>query len=136
MNYEIKADLAEIEGLAASIEEFGEAHGIAPKIIFGINLALDELITNTISYGYGDDKEHVIGIRLTLLPEEIEVEISDDGIGFNPLKKPEPDINQSAEERPIGGLGIHLVRKMMDQVDYRRQDNRNILTMRKNLISQ
>ncbi|MFA7077930.1 MAG: ATP-binding protein [Syntrophomonas sp.] len=133
MNCEIKADLAEIERLAEIIEEYGKTHNISPKIIFGINLSLDELITNTINYGYKGDKEHRIGVQLTLTPEEIEVEISDDGLSFNPLDQPPPDINQSIEDRPIGGLGIHLVRKMMDQVKYQRQGDKNILTMKKRL---
>ncbi|MDD4171557.1 MAG: ATP-binding protein [Syntrophomonas sp.] len=133
MNCEIKADLAGIERLAEIIEEYGKTHNISPKIIFGINLSLDELITNTINYGYKGDKEHRIGVQLTLTPEEIEVEISDDGLSFNPLDQPPPDINQSIEDRPIGGLGIHLVRKMMDQVKYQRQGDKNILTMKKRL---
>ncbi|WP_054698049.1 ATP-binding protein [Syntrophomonas palmitatica] len=131
MRWSIKNDLAEIARLAGEIESFGEVQGIPEPVIFSINLSLDELITNIINYGYADNDEHNIIINLQAGDAEAVVELRDDGLPFNPLELPDPDTGQSLDERPIGGLGIYLVRRMMDQVEYRRQDNQNIMTMKK-----
>lgn len=136
MDYAIRNNLPEIERLAEAVEEFGEAHDISPKIIFAINLSLDELITNTINYGYNDTEEHQIQVKLSLNEREIEIELKDDGMEFNPLLLPVPDTNKPLEERPIGGLGIHLVRNAMDQIEYKRQGDTNILLMKKQLINE
>ena len=95
-----------------------------------MKVALDEILTNIISYAYDDAKEHIIVIRLSLDQEKWTVEVEDDGRPFNPLNAPEPDTKQLLGERPIGGLGIHLVRKLIDELEYRRQNDRNILVMR------
>jgi anti-sigma regulatory factor (Ser/Thr protein kinase) len=95
-----------------------------------MKLALDEILTNIISYAYDDAKEHIIVIRLSLDQEKWTVEVEDDGRPFNPLNAPEPDTKQLLGERPIGGLGIYLVRKLIDELEYRRQNDRNILVMR------
>jgi anti-sigma regulatory factor (Ser/Thr protein kinase) len=131
MNWSIKNDLTEIEKLAAEIETFGERHGLPSDLIFNINLSLDELITNIINYGYRDQHEHRIHIDLRVTETEVVVELKDDGIPFNPLEKPCPDVNQGLDDRPVGGLGIYLVRNLMDQVEYRRTGAQNVLTMKK-----
>ena len=96
-----------------------------------LNLALEEILTNIISYGYTDNREHEIKVRLSVQPGEVKAEVEDDGQPFNPLAAPEADTTQSLEERTIGGLGIHLVRKLMDGLEYKRQGDRNLLTIRK-----
>jgi anti-sigma regulatory factor (Ser/Thr protein kinase) len=92
-----------------------------------------ELLTNVISYGYSNDGEHEITLRLRVEPEQIRVEVEDDGKPFNPLEVPEADTTKSLEERAVGGLGIHLVRKLTDGLEYQRHKGKNLLVMRKRL---
>ncbi len=132
MEFRLKNNLGEIQLLAEAIEVFGEDNGISVKALFKVNLALDELLTNTISYGYPEGGEHEILISIMLEGEsQLLIEIRDDGLAFNPLESAPPDLSLKIEDRPIGGLGIHLVRQMIDEIDYRREDEQNILLMRK-----
>jgi serine/threonine-protein kinase RsbW len=128
---QLKNDLAELERLSQAIADFAAGSGLPAKFLFDINLALEEIVTNVISYGYEDDREHAITVRFLLEQEELTAEVEDDARPFNPLDAPEPDLDRPLEERPIGGLGIHLVRKVMDRLEYRRQDGKNILIMKK-----
>ena len=88
---------------------------------------------NVISYGYDDSDEHEIMIRLSCKGEEVTAEVEDDGRPFNPLEVAEPDTSKALEERPVGGLGIHLARKLMDDVEYKRQQEKNLLAMKKRI---
>jgi anti-sigma regulatory factor (Ser/Thr protein kinase) len=126
----LKNQLSEIERLARLVDDLGQRHQIESRIIYNMKLALDEILTNIISYGYDDGGEHRIIARFSLERGNWTVEVEDDGKPFNPLDAPEPDTNQLLEERPIGGLGIHLVRKNVDELEYRRQKDKNILVMK------
>lgn len=130
---EIDNDLGEIARLSALIEAFGEKHGLAPAAIFHITLAFDEFLTNIISYGFSDGERHKIAASLDLDGDMLAAEIVDDGIAFNPLARPTPDTTTPIEERKIGGLGIHFIRRVMDKVEYCRADGRNHLKMTKKL---
>ena len=126
----IASDLGELERLHEAVAELGEARNWPPDIVYQIDLVLEELIVNTVNYGYDDDERHEIEITLTADEDVITVEIIDDGHAFNPLEDtPEPDLDAEIEDRPIGGLGIHLVRVMMDEVHYQRKKNKNYLTL-------
>ena len=127
---ELKNNLPEIERLAHIADDFGRRHQLNAETLHNVKVALDEILTNIISYAYDDAREHIIVIRLSLDQEKWTVEVEDDGRPFNPLNAPEPDTKQLLGERPIGGLGIHLVRKLIDELEYRRQNDRNILVMR------
>ena len=127
----LKNDIAELEKLSMVLEEFFEENGIAPSVLFQVNLALDELVTNIISYGYPDSSVHEIIIELSFTCNTLVIILSDDGSPFNPMGIPEPDINQSLEEREIGGLGIHFVRKTMDSLTYQRVNGCNVLSLTK-----
>lgn len=132
MEFRLKNQLKEIQLLAEAVELYGEENGIPAKTLFQVNLALDELLTNTISYGYPEGGEHEILVSNILTGErELRIEIHDDGKVFNPLEAEEPDTSQGIDERPVGGLGIHLVRQMMDEIEYRREGKQNILVMKK-----
>ncbi len=133
--FRIKNKRDEIAVLTEKAKRFFASCKIPEQAAFQIDLSLDELLTNTIGYGYQDTEEHEILVKFVLLNETLTVEILDDGIPFNPLERPEPDLTRGVEERPIGGLGIHLVRKTMDAVDYRREGNYNILTIKKNITA-
>ncbi|MBK8316480.1 MAG: ATP-binding protein [Acidobacteria bacterium] len=92
---------------------------------------LDEILTNVISYAYEDADQHLINIRGKLADGFLTIEVEDDGREFDPLKSDNPDLDSGLQERPIGGLGIHLVKKLTDQLEYHRQDGKNLLVMRK-----
>lgn len=126
---------AEIERLGQVVEDFAASHGLLPKVTFELNVALEEILTNVISYGYNDAAEHDILLRLVYVNETVTAEVEDDGQPFNPLAAPPPDTNAPLEERRVGGLGIHLVRKLMDSVDYRREGEKNHLTMKKRVTA-
>ncbi|GAB6043685.1 ATP-binding protein [Endothiovibrio diazotrophicus] len=126
----LRNDLAEIARLAEEVERFGEEAGLSMKTVFRINLVMDELLTNAISYGYPDDAEHEIRIKIHLENGKVAVDIIDDGAPFNPVDEaPPPDLDSEVDDRPIGGLGLHLVRKMVEHVGYARDDVRNHLTL-------
>jgi anti-sigma regulatory factor (Ser/Thr protein kinase) len=95
------------------------------------NLAIEEIATNCIKYGYDDAKEHVIEAKLALSPNALVVTVSDDGHPFNPLEAPGPDLSVAVEERAIGGLGLHMLRQLSDRMEYAREDGKNRLTLRK-----
>ena len=107
--------------------------GLPQKLVFEINLALDELFTNISSYGFADDDEHDIKITITPQDEEIIIVIEDEGVPFNPVDADTPDLECSIENCQIGGLGIHIIMKLMNEVCYQRCNNKNILTMRKTI---
>jgi anti-sigma regulatory factor (Ser/Thr protein kinase) len=131
LEIKLKNKVSELDGVNQTVSELGQRHGLASKVIHDLNLALEEILTNIISYGYTDNREHEIKVRLSAQPGEVSVEIEDDGQPFNPLEAPEPDTTKPLEERMIGGLGIHLVRKLMDGVAYKREKERNHLTIKK-----
>jgi serine/threonine-protein kinase RsbW len=128
------SQLSEVARLSRLVEAFGEAEGLAPEAVFSMNLALDEAVTNVIRYAHHDDgRQHPIIVRLALEQDVLTAQVEDDGRAFNPLEAPAPDTGASIDDRPIGGLGIHLVRSVMNSVEYRREDGRNVLTMKKTL---
>jgi sigma-B regulation protein RsbU (phosphoserine phosphatase) len=127
---ELKNNLSEIERLTRIADDFGRRHHIDAEASHHLKVALDEILTNIISYAYADAEEHSIVTRFSLEQGQLTVQVEDDGRPFNPLNAPEPDTKQLLEERPIGGLGIYLMRKLMDEVEYRRQNDRNILVMK------
>ncbi len=131
MSVTLVNDRSEVERLSRLVDAFGAAEGLQPDSIFSVSLALDEVVTNIIRYAHDDGRQHPIVVRLTLEPGVLTAEVEDDGRAFNPLEAQAPDLHASIEERPIGGLGIHLARSVMSSVEYRREAGRNVLTMKK-----
>jgi serine/threonine-protein kinase RsbW len=123
--------LSELDGVAGTLAELGQRHGLGARVVHDLTLALEEVLTNVIRHGYPDGGEHEIAVRLHVAPDAVSAEIEDDGQPFNPLEAPVPDTTTPLAERAVGGLGIHLVRTLMDAVEYRRQDARNLLTIRR-----
>ncbi len=134
MRITLKNDLGEIAHLADALEKYADKNQLDARLVFHLNLALEEIVTNIISYGYRDyPKDTPIHLTFSLESEYVEIQIEDYGPAFNPLQAPEPDTSKSVEEREIGGLGIHLVKRMVENLSYRREENRNILLLRKSL---
>lgn len=128
-----KNQLSEIKRLGQIVAAFGTWHHLPARVVSEVNLALEEILTNVISYGYEDSNEHQIRLTLALVGGELMAEVEDDGRPFNPIEAPEPDIDSPLEERPVGGLGIHLARKLIDGLTYRRQQDKNLLVMTKKI---
>lgn len=123
----------ELNTITAAVEEFGDAEKWPPELIFRVNLVLEELGLNIINYGRTDDL-HEIEITLTSEPGSLTIEIVDNGRPFDPLTDaPPPDLDSGVAERAVGGLGVYLVRTMMDKMHYRRDGGRNYLTLVKEL---
>ncbi len=102
---------------------------MAPEIAFAVNVSVDELLTNTISYGYDDSDGHRIEMTVWMEGSVLVIELSDDAKPYDPTAAPHPDIDAPIEKRPIGGLGVHFVRVLMDGFRYRRTDGRNVVTL-------
>ena len=109
---------------------FIEERGVGDQAAYTANLAIEEMTTNILKYGYDDKADHEILLRLEILPGALQLVLEDDGHEFNPLQAPEPDLDIPTEQRIPGGLGIHLIRKMAEQMNYERCDGRNRLTVR------
>ena len=129
-------DPREIGGVAARIDAFCEEREITSQIAYAVNLSIDEILTNTISYGYEDDEQHRIGLSMCMEGDVLVIEIVDDGRAFDSSLERDPDIESSLEERALGGLGLFLVQKMMDDVTYQRRQELNVITLRKNTAEQ
>ena len=125
--------LLELDRIADAVEVFGEAHGLSAKLRYQVRLVLDELLTNIISYGYADDGEHVITVRMGLEGTRLRFVLEDDARPFDPLTAKAPDTTSEADRRHIGGLGIHLVRTIMDRVAYERVGDTNRLILEKDI---
>ena len=126
-------DIKTIPQLSEFIEVIGEELEMEMSLIMSLNLALEEAVVNVMDYAYAPGTIGDVCIEATANETHIEFIISDSGIPFDPTKKEEVDTTLSAEERPIGGLGIHLVREIMDAVSYEYKDNKNILTLSKKI---
>ena len=125
------------EDLSAFVKAFStflSSSHIKHKEITQWCLVLDEIITNIFSYGFQDSKKHhSIYVKTNILSDIVQTTIIDDGIPFDPTKQPPPDITSSLEDRPIGGLGLHLVKSFMDNVHYQHENGHNILKLVKKL---
>jgi serine/threonine-protein kinase RsbW len=129
----LKNKISEIERLADAIMQFGRENSFSDKVIFDINLALEEVVNNVISYAYKDKNEHQINIYMELEGQVLLLKVEDDGTPFNPFDVPEPDIDKPLEERVPGGLGLFFVRNLTDELEYKREKDKNILIMKKKI---
>ncbi len=117
----------------AAFAAFAEAHALPPDLRRGLNVALDELLANALSHGLAGRYAGVVTVEVELDEERLTITITDDGPPFDPFGAPAPDTTLSVEERPIGGLGIHLVRRLVDEVRYQRRDECNEVVLVKQL---
>ena len=130
-SFELKSDLGELETLCQHLNQFGEITGLSEGCITDMNICFDELLTNIVSYGFVDDLEHIVRFVINLDDRVLPLNIEDDGLPFNPLEKKKPETPPDLNDVRIGGLGIHIVRKRMDAISYKRECNKNKLTMKK-----
>jgi sigma-B regulation protein RsbU (phosphoserine phosphatase) len=130
---ELINNLNELAVAMAALEDFCHNAGVDKGVAQTAELVLEELLSNIISYAYLDSEEHRINVRLAVTGRVLQMKITDNGIPFNPFVHDEPDLESSIDEREVGGLGIHLVRNMMDDYSYARLDECNVVTLSKRL---
>jgi serine/threonine-protein kinase RsbW len=121
--------LDEIDRLITALEAFGADAGVSQDVIFRLSVSLDEIVTNVIRHAFGSADGQQIIVRVSVDHELVTAVVDDDGLPFDPLSVPPPDLSASLEDRPIGGLGLHLVRSLTQSVTYRRDGDRNVLTI-------
>lgn len=124
---------SEIARLQDQLEALARQQGLPAKVWHEIQLALEEHLTNIVHYAYTDEREHQIRVQLRLEAGDVWIQVEDDGRPFNPLDFPAPDLSVPLEQRPIGGLGIHMIRRSMDRIEYCRGDGKNVLVMTKRI---
>jgi sigma-B regulation protein RsbU (phosphoserine phosphatase) len=124
-------DIATIPQLNEFIDTVAEEVGLDMSLTMSLNLALEEAVVNVMDYAYSEGQRGDVDIEVTADQQWLTFVISDTGIAFDPTAKEDVDTTLSAEERPIGGLGIFFVRQLMDVIDYKREGNKNVLTLRK-----
>ena len=129
----IKNELEQLTRLYAFLDRQAGVYKLEELLSMQIKLALEEAVTNVILYAYPDKKDLDIRIDMSCENKRLTIVITDTGIAFNPLERQEPDLTLSLEERPIGGLGIFLVKQLMTEVTYSHSDGKNILTMTKDI---
>lgn len=126
-------DIETIPQLNEFIDLVAEEVGLDMSLTMSLNLAMEEAVVNVMDYAYPDGQKGNVDIEVTADQEWMTFVITDTGIAFDPTTKEDADTTLSAEERPIGGLGIFLVRQLMDDINYKREGNKNVLTLRKML---
>ena len=131
----VKNSADEIPAATAATSRWLAEHGAPPAADYFASLVIEELVTNCTKYGYDDVHEHCLQIELIYTPAELTITVTDDGHRFNPLELPEPNVNLPVEERSVGGLGIHLLRKMSTRIEYAWANSHNRLTLHKKLGS-
>lgn len=130
----IKNQLLELTRLQKTLEEFFEQHDLSAEVAGEMMLVSEELLVNTISYGYQDELEHAIDIKLSIKGDRFSMTLIDDGQAFNPLHQQAPLMGQPAEDVAIGGLGIPLIRALSDQQHYQHRNGQNIFIFTKVLL--
>ena len=129
----IPARLSEVPELSSMVEAFGDANGLPDPKVFVINLALDELITNTVAHGLDEMAEAEIRITMRVVAGTLILVMEDNGQPFDPMEDTNADVTSSLEERAVGGLGLHLVKSFADRISYEFVEGRNRLTMEHDL---
>ena len=128
----VPAAVEALETVTAFVDAFLEARGCSMKTQMQIDLSVEEIFVNIAHYAYGDSPGDA-ELRISEKDGTVSISFLDAGTPYNPLEREDPDLTLAAEQRPIGGLGIFLVKKNMDTVSYRRQKGKNVLTVTKKL---
>ena len=125
-----------IPELNVFIDSVAEEIGLDMSLTMSLNLAIEEAVVNVMEYAYPQGEKGDVTIDVTATDQWLQFVLTDSGTPFDPTKKEEADTTLSAEERPIGGLGIFLVRQLMDSIEYAFKDGKNVLTLKKQLTIQ
>lgn len=129
----ITNELNQLVLLEDFLGKVADEYNLNGRLLMNLKLAMEEAVTNIILYAYPGEKNKDISISLSYNDKELRIVITDSGIAFDPMNKPDPDLSLPPDERPIGGLGIYLVKQLMTDVTYHRSGDKNILTMVKHI---
>jgi serine/threonine-protein kinase RsbW len=129
----ITNERVELARVKEGVDRFATAHGLPSTVLADLQVSLDEVLSNIISYGYADASTHEIVIQLRIADGALHAVIEDDGAPFNPLAAPLADVETDLSKRAVGGLGIRFICALNDEVRYERAGNRNRLSLRRNL---
>ena len=129
----LKNRRSEIRILANGVMAFGKENDLPQDALNDTRLALEEMFSNIVSYGFEDDREHEIVMEIEVSADMLTMKIRDDGRPFDSTEYSNPNLERPLDEREVGGLGIHLVRHVIDQWEYKSEQGKNILTMKKRI---
>lgn len=133
LHLKLPARLEELHNIESALEQAGASEGWDQGLVYQIHLVLEELAVNTVNYGFGEGGDPAQGLIEILIEQQgdsLRIDYIDNGTPFNPFEEaPKPDLDASVAERRIGGLGVHFVRTMMDEVDYKREGGRNHISL-------
>lgn len=131
LHLHLVAEQASVAVLAQSISDLADRECWDPSLCFQVDLVLEEIVQNVVSYGYPEGTPGAVEISILEAGGRLTLRIEDDGIPFDPFGLPEPDTDASVAERRIGGLGVHFAREMTDHHSYRRCNDRNCVELLK-----
>ena len=131
----LQNDVKQVKELIAFVKQVTERLGINVKQAKQIRLAVEEAVVNVINYAYLPEITGNIDVQAISDGQWLKFVISDNGVAFDPTEKEKADTTLSAEDRPIGGMGILLVRELMDSINYERTDGKNVLTLKKRIVN-
>ena len=126
---ELTNRVTDVSRLETFLKKIGEKLSLSSSMVFQLNIALEEVVSNVMLYAFPRHESHTFQLTFQLSAGQLVFTLTDDGIPFNPTEVPGIDLSVPAEERPVGGLGVFLARMLMDEVNYRREDDKNILTL-------
>ncbi len=127
LSVSIGNEMKELTHVIQVVNVFLEPRALPSKLVYAVNLILEEILMNIIKYGYDDEESHEIEVQIEIEKEEVALTVVDDGREFNPLTVPPPDRSKSAMDRIEEGLGLQFVRHMRNAMEYRREEDKNIL---------
>ena len=129
LSLDLESSLEALGKIERALSEFAAENGWAEDVLFHVQLTLDELATNVINHGYGASG-HSFQITLKSKPEAVQIDLVDEARPFDPLlDSPQPEVDAGVQERKIGGLGVYIVKELMDEIEYRRENGKNCLTL-------
>lgn len=132
--FKVNADVNELQRVLNFVEGCVQEIDCSPKALMQINVAVEEIFVNIAHYAYsGKIGEAVIEVEIDDEPKTVTITFIDRGVKFDPLAKPDPDVTLSVKDRQIGGLGIFMTKKFMDELSYEYRDGQNVFAMKKNL---
>jgi anti-sigma regulatory factor (Ser/Thr protein kinase) len=129
----LRNNISDLNAVIYKLEFFFKENNIS-SILMPTTLILEELFTNTITHGVADGREVFIQVNLNIKKDELIMTYKDNGIPFNVLELPDPDLTSSIENREVGGLGVHYVKTLSDSVEYEYTEKNNVLQIKKRLI--
>ena len=133
ITFNLTSSITELDRLSEKMSWVGEQWDLSGKTVLQINLALDELFTNVVSYGLEEASGHQITFTLSNHGNEIRIVVTDSGKAFDPTQAPDPILEAPLEDQQVGGLGIFLIRQYTDHIDYKRAGGKNITTLVKKI---